>query len=408
MANALIELKNKVVTEKRRIKVLNVGTKFLIIFCITTFLAGAFALFGMLGLISGIDNLYANPIFWGIYAVVAVCFEASLFWIGIIMVYLTSVQLGIKIRVWGIICGLIPIVHLVMLGIIISKTSEEVKTERKRIELNEKRKSEAVCKTKYPILLVHGVFFRDLELFNYWGRIPYELETNGATIFYGNHNSAASVKDSALELTKRIKQIIDETGCEKLNVIAHSKGGLDMRTAIALNGMAPYIASLTTINTPHRGCEFADYLLSKIPEKEQKSIAKAYNFGAEKLGDTEPDFLAAVYDLTNENCSKRNEEIKDSEEVYYQSFGSKLNHRTSGRFPLNMSYSFVKHFDGANDGLVGETSFEWGSKYEFVTTKGLRGISHADMIDLNRENFRGFDVREFYIKLVSELREKGF
>ena len=37
-----------------------------------------------------------------------------------------------------------------------------------------------------------------------------------------------------------------------------------------------------------------------------------------------------------------------------------------------------------------------------------RGISHADMIDLNRENIKGMDVREFYVQLVSGLREKGF
>ena len=37
-----------------------------------------------------------------------------------------------------------------------------------------------------------------------------------------------------------------------------------------------------------------------------------------------------------------------------------------------------------------------------------RGISHADMIDLSRENIEGLDIREFYVQLVSELREKGF
>ena len=30
------------------------------------------------------------------------------------------------------------------------------------------------------------------------------------------------------------------------------------------------------------------------------------------------------------------------------------------------------------------------------------------MIDLNRENFDGFDVREYYVQLVSDLRQKGF
>ena len=36
-----------------------------------------------------------------------------------------------------------------------------------------------------------------------------------------------------------------------------------------------------------------------------------------------------------------------------------------------------------------------------------RGISHGVMIDLNRENIKGFDVREFYVQLVRELKEKG-
>lgn len=133
-----------------------------------------------------------------------------------------------------------------------------------RAKRNLQRKEQRICSTKYPILMVHGVFFRDFEHLNYWGRIPAELEANGAVICYGNHNSAAAVRDSAKELAERIHQIVIKTGCEKVNVIAHSKGGLDMRSAIALTDIAPYVASLTTINTPHRGCQFADYLLGKF------------------------------------------------------------------------------------------------------------------------------------------------
>lgn len=404
----LASLRKRIITEKRRINLLAAGTAFLIVFTLTTLLISVFAIFGILGKIAGIEGFNTNPWFWVVFAIIAVCFEASIFWIGIIMVYITSVQLGIKLRILGIIFGWIPLMNLIMLGIIISTTFSEVKFEKKKIAVNESRKNQQICKTKYPILLVHGVFFRDLEYFNYWGRIPAELEENGASIFYGKHNSASPVKGSAIELAARIEEIIKETGCEKLNVIAHSKGGLDMRTAIALNGMDKYVASLTTINTPHRGCLFADYLLGKIPEKQQLAIAKMYNTGLEKLGDTDPDFIAAVNDLTNKNCLERNEEVKDSENVYYQSFGSKLNRLTSGRFPLNMSYNFVKHFDGDNDGLVGEDSFNWGSRYEFITTRGVRGISHADMIDLNRENFKGFDVREFYVQMVADLKNRGF
>ena len=78
---------------------------------------------------------------------------------------------------------------------------------------------------------------------------------------------------------------------------------------------------------------------------------------------------------------------------------------------LSVSISYV---DGVlfraatrGDGLVGEDSFSWGDSYRLLTADGARGISHADMIDLNRENIRGFDVREFYVDMVADLKKQG-
>ena len=89
------------------------------------------------------------------------------------------------------------------------------------------------------------------------------MEKNGATVFYGNQESAASISKCGEELAMRIKEILKETNFEKVNIIAHSKGGLDSRYTLSKCGMDQYVASLTTINTPHRGCEFADFLLEK-------------------------------------------------------------------------------------------------------------------------------------------------
>ena len=81
----------------------------------------------------------------------------------------------------------------------------------------------------------------------------------------------------------------------------------------------------------------------------------------------------------------------------------------TGQFPLNFTYHLVKYFDGENDGLVGIKSFSWGSSLRMLRLeKKGRGISHGDMIDLNRQNLKGLDIREFYVQLVSGLREKGF
>ena len=134
----------------------------------------------------------------------------------------------------------------------------------------------------------------------------------------------------------------------------------------------------------------------------------AYNATLKKLGDANPDFLAAVRDLTASACEERNEKLPDSDAVYIQSVGSCLKYASGGRFPLNFTNGFVRSFDGENDGLVGEDSFPWGENYIYLKASGKRGISHGDMIDLNRENIQGFDVREFYVSLVNGLKEKGF
>ena len=336
--------------------------------------------------------------------------EAIVFWNGMISVYVFSYQLGIHRRLVGALCGLVPILNIVQLRKIIHTVSDEVNFETEKIKVNLARKNDALCKTKYPILLVHGVFFRDFRFFNYWGRIPAELAQNGASIYYGEHESAVSVEEAAKELSEKIKKIVSETGCEKVNIIAHSKGGLDSRYAIANLGVAPYVASLTTVNTPHKGCEFADKLLSAIPEDIQEKVAEGYNKTMRKLGDKNPDFIAAVSDLTASACEKRNEALSEHpnlDGIFVQSIGSRLDKAVNGKFPLNLTYHLVKFFDGPNDGLVSEKSFPFGEHYRLLTANGERGISHGDMIDLNRENIDGFDVREFYVELVSDLKKRG-
>ena len=332
--------------EKRRLRICRDGCELLRIFQIS--LAGSLIL--VIG--SAFTVLRNHHWLWLWNLLTVFLAEAVVFWNGMIRVYLSSAQIGIKWRIIGLLCGWLPIVNLVVLNHLIHLASEEAVFENQKMRSNQERVKDKICDTRYPILMVHGVFFRDFRYFNYWGRIPGELKKNGARIYYGNHQSAAAVKDSGEELRRRILEILEETGAGKVNIIAHSKGGLDSRYVISKLGMAPFVASLTTINTPHRGCEFADYLQSR------------------GLGD-----------------------------VYK---------RQGGRFPLNFSYQLVKYFDGDNDGLVSEASFPWGASYQYLTVDGKRGISHGDMIDLNRENISGFDVREFYVELVHRLKNQGF
>lgn len=256
-------------------------------------------------------------------------------------------------------------------------------------------------------MLVHGLFFRDFKYVDYWGRIPKELVLNGATIFYGEHQSASSIAASAAEIRAKVDCIIRETGCEKVNVIAHSKGGLDCRYAMSFLGMAPYVASLTTINTPHRGCEFVDQLLNNTPKFVLRRIAKSYNTTLKRLGDYNPDFITAIEDLGLKSCSELDKAMIPPDDVYCRSIGSKINRAKDARLPFSLTHNIVRQFDGINDGIVGEESFRFGESYALLATDGKRGISHGDMIDMTRENIEGFDVREFYVQLVADLKKRG-
>ncbi len=394
-------------TEERKLKNILKGSNLLLFFLLSTTAITSLYIPGLLGYLRLPAFNEAKPL-WITIGIIIYLLELIIFWDGMIRIYITSTQLRVKLRVLGLIFGMIIPINIIILILMIIRVRKEYVFESAKLKLNEERKDQQICKTKYPILLLHGVFFRDFRYFNYWGRIPGELKKNGATIYYGNQQSAESVVISGKTIANKIKEICEKEGCEKVNIIAHSKGGLDARWAISKEGMADYVASLTTINTPHRGCLFAEYLLSKIPAKRQNQIASIYNEILTKLGDTNPDFLTSVNDLTVESMKKFNQEVLDSPKVYYQSVGSKMNRRHGGKFPLKYSYKLVKQYDGNNDGLVGQDSCPWGQKFQFLTTKHGRGISHGDMIDLYKENLKEFDVREFYVQLVKGLKDQGF
>lgn len=338
-----------------------------------------------------------------------VCFGvlAVTFYIGITIIYCTSCQLGLKLRIWGLCLGIVPIANVIILVLIIRETDREILFEIEKELLNQSRESQQICNTKYPILLVHGVFFRDYKYFGYWGRIPDELRRNGATVYFGMQPSADSISNCAQILTQRIKQITQETGCEKVNIIAHSKGGLDCRYAMTFCGATPYVASLTTISTPHRGSLFADYMLNKLPQKSQMRICFAYNKTLNRLGEPEADLMTAARQLTTAYCSALDKQMPQPDGVLCQSFGSKMNKPLKGHFPMNFTGVVMSRIAQDYDGLVGADSFSWGDRYTLLTSNSPIGISHSDLTDLNRTNIPDFDVREFYVQLVAELKEKG-
>ena len=339
--------------------------------------------------------------------------EVCIFWIGIVLVYISSIQLGLKQRILGIALGWVPFANIYMLTRIVRICGSEIRTETEKYKLNESRKSAQVCKTKYPLLLVHGVFFRDFEVLNYWGRIPGELKKNGAVIYYGKHNSAAAVADSAKELEKRILDIVRETGCEKVNVIAHSKGGLEARMAASSLGMGNSIASITTIGTPHRGSKTIDKLL-KAPDSLFNIASFAVDNWIGLIGDTKPDFYAVCKDFSTEYAERFNRENPDVPGVYYQSYAGVMKTPLSD-INLSTANVIVRLIEGDNDGLVSVESAKWGDSFTLLTGRTNRGVSHYDEIDFRRAPLTSkkygdgvADICDVYLSIINGLVKCGF
>lgn len=330
------------------------------------------------------------------------------FLVGFIRTAVGSKQIKLTDYIFLLIFWWIPIINIILIYRFYKKAKREYIFETDKLELENARAENEICKTKYPIIMVHGIFFRDWQLMNYWGRVPASLIRNGASVYYGNQQSARSIPDSAEELKHSIMKVIAETGAEKVNVIAHSKGGLDTRYAISSLGLDKYVATLTTINTPHGGCDMVDYLLDKVSPKMCDWIARRYNSIFTILGDTAPDFMAGIKDLSPARLRELEDKMIDSPDVSYRSCMSCMKSVFSTSFiPLNIGYLTVKKLNGQNDGLVWVESAKHGT-FQIVKASGLRGISHGDTIDLFRENIEGYDVREFYTNLVAELRQQGY
>lgn len=340
-------------------------------------------------------------------ALVSLATILILLWNGLLRIIATSSQVGIALKISLFFTWWIPILNVILFWKCCHIVRREYIFEISKIELNNQRRESEICKTKYPIILVHGIFWRDWQLFNYWGRIPRELVKNGATIYYGNQHSATSVEICANELKEQILNILEKEKCDKVNIIAHSKGGLDSRYAISCLGIDKNVASLTTIGTPHKGCKLVDNLLDKLSDKFVHALAKKYNSAYVRLGDKTPDFYSGIYDLTTSKCAEFNEKVPNKDGVVYQSITSKMSSIFSAGFPLNIGYALTKRNEGENDGFVSVYSSKHGDYLGCYSTKRNRGISHGDMIDLMRENIHEFDVCELYVDIAKGLKSKG-
>lgn len=276
------------------------------------------------------------------------------------------------------------------------------------------------CKTKYPILLVHGIGFRESKSIGYWGRIPEILESCGARVFHSTQDGWGTIETNGAYLTDQIDRILEETGANRINLIAHSKGGIDSRYLLSLPGPGR-IASITTISTPHRGSKSMDFLMH-IPAFLVKFAGLFVNGISKMLGDDKPNFYESCMQMTTKRMGEFNEQHDNTTGVYCQSFGAVMS-KPSSDIVMMIQNAIVKLIEGENDGLVTPNSASWEKIVGVLIGSGRRGVSHADVVDLRRRAFSGDelthevdvpypmlhidDITDIYVAIGEDLKKRG-
>jgi len=267
--------------------------------------------------------------------------------------------------------------------------------------------SSDACDTRYPIILIHGIAFRDDMVLSSWGSIPDLIKEKGGRVFLSNAEAWATYRENAKILATQVDKVLEQTGAEKVNLIAHSKGGIDARYAISKLGLGTKIASLTTVSTPHRGTTSADIMCGLVPN-EDHLLYKLIDLYGKFLGDEAPDTVTAFQQLTREHMKAFNDEVKDVDGVYYQSYGS---HMLSGlNDPLfALTHKILNKHEGANDGMVSEASYRWGEFQGVVEGKvaGI-GISHLQITGASGSIISNINIPQLYAGWVRQLKDKGF
>lgn len=269
-----------------------------------------------------------------------------------------------------------------------------------------KTASNDCCATRYPILLLHGAGFRDLKWPVYWGRIPRRLTLHGAQVYYGLQDCWADTATNGRALLERMENICRTAHCEKVNIIAHSKGGLEARLAASSLGGGHRIASITTVGTPHRGSRAADVLL-RTAEPLTAPAALVVNNWIRLVGDRQPNFRQVCRDFSTWAMERFNQENPDVPGIFYQSYAGVMNSPLSD-IQLSTANAFLTRMEGENDGLVSVQSAVWGERVQILRVRGLRGVSHLDEIDLRRRPLPdGFDICQVYLDIVADLKARG-
>ena len=241
-----------------------------------------------------------------------------------------------------------------------------------------------------PVVLVHGFFGFDrigvpgVKL-HYFRGIIRHLESLG----YDAHAVRLPAFASVPERAKVLVEAIAALPHARVDIVAHSLGGLDARYALAHLGLATKVRSLVTIGTPHRGTPLADLAISGPVGLARKAI------GALGLRMQGVDWLSTAA------LARFNEEVKDVGGVRYACVVGGIRERGAPiSLALTPAHAYLRRVAGPNDGIVPIASQYWGEVLAEIEA------DHWEQVGW-RVAMRGtFDALAMYAWVIERLGER--
>jgi triacylglycerol lipase len=240
-----------------------------------------------------------------------------------------------------------------------------------------------------PVVLVHGLFGFDrigvpgVKL-HYFRGIVKHLESLGCHAHAVRLPWAASVPDRAKILVEKIAAL----GHDRVDVIAHSLGGLDARYALAKLDLGKHVRSLVTIGTPHHGTPLANFANEGPLGLARKAIRL--------VGIP----LHALDWLSPAALEKFNADVPNAPGVRYACVvGGIREPGTPVSLAIAPVHAYLRRVSGPNDGLVPISSQYWGETLAEIEA------DHFEQVGWHMAMRGTFDALALYAFIVARLGE---
>lgn len=297
--------------------------------------------------------------------------------------------------------------------------------------------------TRYPIILVHG-FAGSTARITFHQRIVDALCNDGHQVHLASVPPFEPAEVRGAALATQIDAVLQgrsPSACagravrpvNKVNLIAHSMGGLDSRYAISGLGYGGKVASLLTMSTPHRGSAITDLALGLLGGVNDAALNAFADYVGRTVSASEiardSHLKAALLSLSERNAPTFNAANRDDARVYYQSWAGlsnvaglpnpldrgacedkMLGFKLGGlrhvmHIALKPIAAVVAHGSELipNDALVRIDSAKWGD------FRGCIPADHADEVGaFGNFSWSAFQYVDFFRLRAYELQRRGF